>query len=154
LVPLALLGGSKYPEAGWRGAFVFTTIAAITGLMVQRLVADAHQRTALLQEQADSLTRISAQLSDQNQRLLEGDRMKDAFVATAPHELRTPLTSISGYLDMSLDPADGPLAPALEKNLRIVQRNVDRLTLLVDRLLFLARADAHLLDLDRRPVDL
>jgi signal transduction histidine kinase len=154
LVPLALIGGTRYPEAGWRGAFVFTTVAAITGLMVQRLVADAHQRTALVQEQADSLTRISAQLTDQNQRLLEVDRLKDAFVATASHELRTPLTSISGYLEMSLDPAEGPLSPTREKNLRIVQRNADRLTLLVDRILFLARADAHPLDLDRRAVDL
>jgi signal transduction histidine kinase len=140
LIPLAFVGAPNYPESGWRGAFVLTTVAAVTGLMVQRLVAETRRR--------------SAQLADQNERLLELDRLKDEFVATASHELRTPLTSISGYLEMSLDPAEGPLVASRETNLRIVQRNVDRLSILVDRLLFLARADSHPLELDRQPVDL
>ena len=139
-IPLAVVGGAVYPESGWRGAFVLTTVAAITGLMVQRLSNEAHQRTA--------------QLAAQNERLRELDRLKDEFVATASHELRTPLTSLSGYLEMSLDPAEGPLSPTREGHLRIVQRNADRLAILVDQLLFLARADSHPLELDRQPVDL
>jgi signal transduction histidine kinase len=154
LAPLALVGQPRYPESGWRGAFVFLTVAAITGLMVHRLVSEARQRTSLLEEQTDSLTRVSAQLAEQNERLLALDRLKDEFVATASHELRTPLTSLKGYLEMSLDPAEGPLSPNRETQLRIVQRNADRLTLLVDQLLFLARADSHPLELDRQPVDL
>jgi signal transduction histidine kinase len=152
-IPLAL-GGPHYPASGWRGAFVLTTVAAVTGLMVQRLSADARRRTTLLQEQTDWLTRASAQLAAQNERLLELDRLKDEFVATASHELRTPLTSLSGYLEMSLDPAEGSLSPTRESHLRIVQRNANRLTALVDQLLFLARADSHPLELDRHPVDL
>jgi signal transduction histidine kinase len=139
-VPLAVIGGMAYPESGWRGALVITTIAAIAGLMVQHLSHEAHQRTA--------------QLAAQNERLRELDRLKDEFVATASHELRTPLTSLSGYLEMSLDPAEGPLSPTRESHLRIVQRNADRLAVLVDQLLFLARADSHPLDLDRQLVEL
>jgi len=154
LVPLAFIGGSAYPDAGWRGAFVFTTTAAITGLMVQRLTDDTRRRAVLLQEQTDSLTHVSAQLAAKNERLLELDRLKDEFVATASHELRTPLTSLSGYLEMSLDPAEGPLSPTRENHLRIVQRNADRLTVLVNQLLFLARADSHPLALDTQPVAL
>jgi signal transduction histidine kinase len=154
LVPLAFVGAPEYPQSGWRGALVLTTVAAITGLMVQRLVGETRRRTALLLEQTDSLTRASAQLAEQNERLLELDRLKDDFVATASHELRTPLTSISGYLEMSLDPAEGPLSATREAQLRIVQRNADRLGTLVDQLLFLARADSHPLDLDRQPVEL
>jgi signal transduction histidine kinase len=154
LVPLAFIGGTAYPDSGWRGAIVITTIAAITGLMVQRLTDDTRRRAILLQEQTDSLTRVSAQLAAQNERLLELDRLKDEFVATASHELRTPLTSLSGYLEMSLDPAEGPLSPTRENHLRIVQRNADRLTALVDQLLFLARADSHPLALDMQPVSL
>jgi signal transduction histidine kinase len=153
-VPLLVLGGTAYPTSGWRGAFVLTTVAAIAGLMVQRLSEETRRRTALLQEQTESLTRVSAQLTAQNERLRELDRLKDEFVATASHELRTPLTSLSGYLEMSLDPAEGPLSPAREGYLRIVQRNADRLAVLVDQLLFLARADSHPLDLDPQPVDL
>ena len=153
-LPLALVGGPAYPASGWRGAVVLTTVAAVTGLMVQRLSAESRRRTALLQEQTDSLTRVSAQLAAQNERLLELDRLKDEFVATASHELRTPLTSLSGYLEMSLDPAEGPLSPTRETHLRIAQRNADRLAALVDQLLFLARADSHPLALHRQPVDL
>jgi signal transduction histidine kinase len=140
LLPIALVGAPEYPKSGLRGALVLTTVAAVTGLMVQRLSADARRRTA--------------QLADQNERLLELDRLKDEFVATASHELRTPLTSLSGYLEMSLDPAEGPLSPTREGHLRIAQRNADRLAGLVDQLLFLARADSHPLDLDRQSVDL
>lgn len=154
LVPQELIGPPAYPETLWRGVFVFTAVAGITGLMVQRLVEDTRARAVLLQEQTDSLTRVSAQLAAQNERLLELDRLKDEFVATASHELRTPLTSLSGYLEMALDPAEGPLSPARESQLRIVQRNAARLGVLVDQLLFLARADSHPLELDRQPVDL
>lgn len=153
-VPLAFAGAPGYPSSGWRGAFVLTTVATVTGLMVQRLSQDSRRRTALLQEQTDSLTRASGQLAAQNERLLELDRLKDEFVATASHELRTPLTSLSGYLEMALDPAEGPLSPTRESQLRIVRRNADRLGALVDQLLFLARADSHPLELDRQPVDL
>ena len=153
-VPLAFVGGAAYPDSGWRGALVLTTVTAIMGLMVQRLIEETRQRNALLQEQTDSLTRVSAQLAAQNERLLELDRLKDEFVATASHELRTPLTSLSGYLEMSLDPAEGPLSPTRESHLRIVKRNADRLAELVDQLLFLARADSHPLELDRQSVDL
>jgi signal transduction histidine kinase len=153
-IPLAFIGTPAYPASGWRGAFVLTTVATVTGLMVQRLSQQSRRRTALLQEQTDSLTRASAQLAAQNERLLELDRLKDEFVATASHELRTPLTSLSGYLEMSLDPAEGPLSPTRESHLRIVQRNADRLAVLVDQLLFLARADSHPIELDRQAVDL
>jgi signal transduction histidine kinase len=152
--PLAFIGAPAYPESGWRGAFVLTTVAAITGMMVQRLVEDTRKRNALLEDQTDWLTRASAQLAEQNEQLRKLDRLKDEFVATASHELRTPLTSLSGYLEMALDPAEGPLSPDREAQLRIVQRNADRLTGLVDQLLFLARADSHPLDLYRQPVDL
>jgi signal transduction histidine kinase len=154
LVPLAFIGAPRYPESGWRGAFVLTTVAAITGLMVQRLVADARRRTELLQERTDALAGASERLAEQNERLLALDLLKDEFVATASHELRTPLTSLSGYLEMSLDPAEGPLTPTREAHLRIAARNAERLTALVDQLLFLARADSHPLQLDPQPVEL
>ena len=133
LVPLGLVGPPRYAASGFRGAFVLTTVAAITGLMVQRLVAETR---------------------NQNERLLELDHLKDEFVATASHELRTPLTSLSGYLEMSLDPAEGSLSPTRENHLRIAQRNANRLAGLVDQLLFLARADSHPLELRRERIDL
>jgi signal transduction histidine kinase len=154
LVPLVAVGAPRYPISGWRSAFVLTSVAAVAGLMVQRLAGEAQRRAELLQRQAASLERASARLADQNERLLEVDRMKDEFIALVSHELRTPLTSISGYLEMALDGDEEPIPPALHKHLSIAQRNVERLTTLVNQLLFLVRADSHPLELERRPLDL
>jgi len=74
------------------------------------------------------------------------------FVADASHELRTPLTSIRGYAELfrrgaSERPED------LAKVLRRVEEEADRMGLLVDDLLLLARLDEGR-PLDRVEVDL
>ena len=153
LVPLTTIGAPAYPASGWRAAVVLTSVAAIAGAMVVRLVGDARRRAEILQQQATSLGEATERLAEQNERLLELDRMKDEFVAVLSHELRTPLTSISGYLEMALDDAEEPIPPTQQEYLAIVRRNVDRLIALVNQLLFLARAEAHGVELERQAVD-
>lgn len=72
--------------------------------------------------------------------LMRALEVKDEFVATVSHELRTPLTSIAGYVSILLEDAD--LDAAIERKLRIVDRNTKRLTGLVEALL----QEAHLVD--------
>jgi signal transduction histidine kinase len=52
-------------------------------------------------------------------------RARDELVASVSHELRTPLTSILGYLELALD-TEG-LPDAARANLRIAERNAERL---------------------------
>jgi signal transduction histidine kinase len=147
LVPILAVGAPWYPPSGGRAVVVFTSVAGIAGLMVHRLVEETRRRAALLQVQ-------TAQLEEQNEQLLEVDRMKDELIAVVSHELRTPLTSITGYLEMALDDVERSNVTEQRSHLLIMQRNVDRLVALVNQLLFLARADAHGFTLDRRPVEI
>ncbi|WP_079127317.1 sensor histidine kinase [Streptomyces sp. TP-A0874] len=62
------------------------------------------------------------------------------FVADAGHELRTPLTSIQGYAELALRPEPLPVEQQREGN-RVIARNAERMSLLVDDLQLLARLD-------------
>jgi signal transduction histidine kinase len=90
----------------------------------------------------------AAALGEQNEALLELDRMKDQFVGTVSHELRTPLTSMIGYLELTLDGEAGELNAEQKQFLEIVSRNCTRLNKLIDDILFVARVDAGRLSYD------
>ena len=85
--------------------------------------------------------RLRLEVADQNQRLLQLDKMKDEFVASVSHELRTPLTSIRGYLELMRD--DENIDKEQERMLAIVDRNANRLLSLVADLLFVAQRHLH-----------
>jgi signal transduction histidine kinase len=87
-------------------------------------------------------------------RAREADRLKDEFVATVSHELRTPLTSISGFVDLLLDGAAGPLPPRSQRYLQLMRRNSQRLAALIDDLLDLSRIEAGRLTLRRTTIEL
>jgi signal transduction histidine kinase len=95
---------------------------------------------------------MQRQLAEQNERLVELDRLKDEFVSSVSHELRTPLTAVTGYVELLLEDETGPEA---RRYLEIVQRNAHRLLELVEDLLFAARLQVGgLVELDRARVDL
>jgi len=109
-IPLAFIGAPAYPASGWRGAFVLTTVATVTGLMVQRLSQQSRRRNALLQEQADSLTRASAQLAAQNERLLEldGSRTSSSRPRRTSCGLRSPRSAATSRCLSILPKAPSP----------------------------------------------
>jgi len=63
--------------------------------------------------------------------------MKDKvdIFSTLSHEIRTPLTSMSGYIKLLLGGEPGPLSEVQKEYLSIVDRNVNRLTLLMNEIL-------------------
>jgi two-component system OmpR family sensor kinase len=64
------------------------------------------------------------------------------FVADAGHELRTPLSTIRGYAELTRTGAL-PDQPARDQALERIEAEADRLGVLVDELLLLARLDQH-----------
>jgi two-component system phosphate regulon sensor histidine kinase PhoR len=84
-------------------------------------------------------------------RALEGVRQE--FVANVSHELRTPLSLIKGATETLIDGAKQDPA-SVDKLLAIIDRHADRLTLLIDDLLLLAKLDSGRMSLNLQPLSL
>ncbi|MEA2827503.1 MAG: hypothetical protein QOG43_1942 [Actinomycetota bacterium] len=87
-------------------------------------------------------------------RLQEVDKMKTDFLSSVSHELRTPLTSILGYLEMLADGEAGTLAGRQVRILDIVDRNAQRLLILIEELLIMSRVESGTFRMSMGPVEL
>jgi len=128
----------------------------ITTLLLSGLVVGRYAFFFLISRRSASRERsLRQELDEQNEQLREVDRMKDQFVSSVSHELRTPLTSIVGYIELLLDEEEfDNLDDEQRQFLGIIDRNCQRLTRLVDDILFIARVDAGRLSLELQSVDL
>jgi heavy metal sensor kinase len=149
LLPAALAAAAA---GGW---FLAGRALAPVDTMVdtaRRIEAEDLSRRLTAEVPDDELGRLAAVLNDMLSRLERSFASARQFSADAAHELRTPLTILRGELEVALaaSPPDGASRPAFESCLE----EVDRLTGLVEDLLFLARADAGTFPLPEDRVDL
>lgn len=100
----------------------------------------------------NKLARQASELSAQNERLRELDRLKDEFIASVSHELRTPLTSIIGCIELLEE--EGAGGPNAGRFAEVIGRNAAQLLRLVGDLLFLSRIRSGRLALEYRPTNL
>jgi two-component system phosphate regulon sensor histidine kinase PhoR len=86
-------------------------------------------------------------------RLKQLERTREEFVANVSHELRTPLSLIKGYVETLLDGArDNP--EVAERFLKIIERNAQRLDLLIQDLLTISALESEKIKLNLQPVEL
>ncbi|UCD02193.1 MAG: PAS domain S-box protein [Promethearchaeota archaeon] len=88
-------------------------------------------------------------LRQQNIELKKLDKVKNDFITMAAHELKTPLISISGYTDYILMKHRSQLNLEITQDLITVQRNVNRLEVLMDQLLDVLKIDEEELKLQK-----
>lgn len=126
-------------------------VEAIT-LAARRIAAgDWTQRLTVSQAQ-DEIGRLSATFNDMIARLEASFRQVRQFSADASHELRTPLTIMKGETELALRrtrPAED-YRLVLESTLE----EIERMTQIVDELLFLSRADLGEVPIESAPVRL
>ena len=120
------------------------TAAAITAGDLSRRVEYADPQT--------EVGRVGSALNMMLDRIEASDRRLRRFIADASHELRTPLAAVRAYAELfgrgaAARPAD------LERSMSGITREAERMSLLVDDLLLLARLDEGR-PLAQKPVDL
>ena len=98
----------------------------------------------------DEIAEVATAIDAMLDRLESAFSAQRRFVHDASHELRTPLTIARGHLEVALPPDGG--SPELRQAVTVAIGELDRMGLLVDSLLRLARAGEHTAT-DRRPVD-
>ena len=81
----------------------------------------------------------------------ELEQLKSNFVANVSHELRTPLVAIDKSLSLILSKTIGEIPGPQEQLLTIAERNVKRLTLLINDLLDLSKLEAGKMEFKREP---
>jgi len=108
------------------------TAVAITAGDLSRRVEHSDPRT--------EVGRVGSALNTMLDHIEASDRRLRRFVADASHELRTPLTAVRAYAELfgrgaAVRPQD------LERSMSGITREAERMSLLVDDLLLLARLD-------------
>src|SRR5580658_1365125 len=86
-------------------------------------------------------------------RLKQLERTREEFVANVSHELRTPLSLIKGYVETLLDGARNDPVIA-ERFLKIIERNTQRLDLLIQDLLTISALESERIKLVLQKVNL
>jgi two-component system OmpR family sensor kinase len=120
------------------------TAAAITAGDLSRRVEYADPQT--------EVGRVGSALNTMLDRIEASDRRLRRFIADASHELRTPLAAVRAYAELFERGASGRPAD-LERSMSGITRESERMSLLVDDLLLLARLDEGR-PLEQKPVDL
>ena len=117
-------------------------------LKESRLALEQANRQLLLAAKRTSLLRVAAEASEKS---------KTMFVSKVSHEFRTPLNMIIGLVGLIFDEqaVSGVRLPRqLQEDLRVVYRNCQHLSRMVDDVLSLSQIESGRLMLYKEPVDL
>jgi heavy metal sensor kinase len=141
---LALAGAGGY----W---FARRNLAPLDAMAAQAARITANNLDARLEigSAAAELTTLAASFNELLARIDQSFEGMRRFVADASHELRTPVAVIRGEADVVL--SHDRSAPEYRESLAIILDESRRLSLLVDDLLNLARADAGRVKLRTQP---
>ena len=101
----------------------------------------------------DELSELALTFNRMLDRLQEGFSQQQRFVSDASHELRTPLTVILGYSDM-LSRWGREDKSILDEGITAIRSEAENMQQLIEKLLFLARADQKRLAMHKERLEL
>ena len=92
-------------------------------------------RNKLLREKSNELTKLTNQLKNANEELIEKDKQKDEFLDTVAHELKTPITGIRAATELLMDDDDDMPSEIKTQFLKNMLQDSDRLSRLIHNIL-------------------
>lgn len=98
----------------------------------------------------DELKELAQTFNQMIDRIQGSYERQNRFVADASHELRTPVAVIQGYADL-LDRWGKGHLDVMEESVGAIKDETDNMKQLIEKLLFLARADKNQLTLKKEP---
>lgn len=150
--PFAVLGAHhRGPRAfSPEDVFFMQAVSTVIGAAVMRRGAELERLDATRRAEAADERRVVAE---------EALRERDVYVSVVAHEPRTPVAALSlklaGLTRLAADPSnERRLAQVLPTRLEAATRQVQRLALLIERILDVSRISSGRLELQREPCDL
>lgn len=149
LLPITLLlsGGGGWLLAGR----ALRPIDSMTR-SAKRISAEHLNQRLSVSGSKDELDRLAQTINEMLDRIDGAVQEMRRFSADASHELQTPLTILKGEIEVALLKQRNP--SEYQQVLHSSLEEIDRINMLVEGLLLLARADVGALKLDLQPVDL
>lgn len=130
-------GSYSYTDVVSQGASDYITKPFSIDEMKAKLNRVIREKT-LIQD----LRKKSMELERANQELKRLDQLKSTFISSVSHELRTPLTVIKEFISLMLEGHVGSLSDDQREYLGIAQKNILRLTNLIETLLDFSRIES------------
>jgi two-component system, OmpR family, sensor kinase len=130
----------------------FDQMAVAFNGMAEQLSAQHASREDIRRQLEDAVDKRTRELTEANAALQRADDVRRHFFADVSHELRTPLTVIRGEAQVALRAAERDPQEYREALQAVLDQSIG-LSRLVEDMLFIARADAQTIRLNRRPID-
>ncbi len=143
--------------------FVFVTNYYFIGTIISPLktitetanqIAAGNMAVRIENKYDDEVGQLVGSINNMANDLEENERLQNEFISSISHELRTPMTAIKGWSETVLicDPAED--AKTIRKGLNIVNKEVDRLSGMVEELLDFSRIQGGRMNLYTENMDL
>ena len=136
------------------GSYFISSIVIPVGEIgkTARKIAHGNFNTRLEKKNDDEIGDLCEAINYMAEELGNTEKMKNEFISSVSHELRTPLTAIKGWSETILDAGDDQ--ETIQKGMRVIISETDRLSLMVEELLDFSRMQSGRLKLIIEKIDL
>ena len=137
------------------GSYFISSIVIPVGEIgkTARRIAQGDFKARLKKKNDDEIGDLCETINNMADELATSEKLKNEFISSVSHELRTPLTAIKGWGETIPD-TDGVDKDTLQKGMRVIINESDRLSLMVEELLDFSRMQSGRLRLVIEKIDL